>query len=79
MEYSVRQAREHFSQLLDQVISGAEVTISRRGKKLVLMTAIHTKETHKKLPSLKAFREKHACQGLSLSESIVESRDKERY
>lgn len=79
MEYNVRQAREHFSELLDQVVSGAEVIISRRGKKLVCMTAIHTKKTYKKFPSLKAFRSKHAHKGPSLSEIIIESRNKERY
>lgn len=71
---SVKEARQNFSHLLDQVENGEEIVISRRGNIIAHIIPHATVKSNKKLPSLKKFREKIKTKGKSLSKMIHEER-----
>lgn len=73
---NVREARQNFSYLLNQVEKGEEVLILRRHQ-IVAHIIPHThKKSLKTLPSLKAFRAEQKTKGKSLSKMIMEEREK---
>jgi len=76
-EVSVKEARERISLLLDRTQKGEEILISRRGKKVARLVPVGVSE--KRLPDLSAFRASIAVNGASLSQTVVDSRDMERY
>ena len=71
------KAKTHFAQLIDRVIRGERIAISRNGvpvavlQPIALDTKPHPAET---IAQLKKFREKHALGGFSLREMIEEGR-----
>ena len=77
MEVNVKEARNKISSLLDRTQKGEEILISRRGKKIARLVPVDTSE--KRLPDLSAFRSSIAVQGASLSQTVIDSRNSERY
>lgn len=76
-EVSVKEARNRISLLLDRTQKGEEILISRRGKKVARLVPVGVSE--KRLPDLSAFRASITVSGTSLSQTVVDSRDMERY
>lgn len=71
---NAREARQNFSHLLDQVESGEEVIILRRGH-IIAHLIPHTQQNKsKRLPSLSNFRNSIKFTGKSLSETIIKDR-----
>ncbi len=77
MEVSVKEARSKISALLDRTQEGEEILISRRGKKVARLVPVDTSE--KLLPDLSDFRSSIVVRGTSLSQTVIDSRDMERY
>ncbi len=77
MEISVKEARNKISALLDRTQKGEEILILRRGKKVAKLVPAAASE--KRLPDLSDFRTSIAVKGVALSQTVVESRDAERY
>jgi prevent-host-death family protein len=77
MEVSVKEARNSIGTLLDLTQKGEEILISRRGKKVARLVSVGISE--KRLPDLSDFRESIAVRGGSLSQTVIDSRDMERY
>jgi prevent-host-death family protein len=73
---NAKEARQHFSHLLDQVENGEEVFILRRGN-IIAHIVPYKKPAAKPLPSLKEFRSTIKLKGLSLSEMIIKARAEE--
>ena len=71
------EAKTHFAQLIDRVIHGEQIAISRNGMPVAVLQPIaldtkpHPAET---IAQMKKFREKHTLGGLSLREMIEEGR-----
>jgi prevent-host-death family protein len=76
IEVSAKEARDKLGRLLDRVERGDEIIITRRGKRVAVLTSAAECKT---LPSLKKFRASISVKGKTLSETIVEQRQKERY
>ncbi len=76
LEINVKEARSKLSHLLDMVERGEEVIITRRGKKSARLISPTPREH---LPDLKKFRKTIRLKGKLLSETVVSSRDEERY
>jgi prevent-host-death family protein len=77
MEVSVKEARNSIGKLLDRTQKGEEILISRRGKKVARLVPVDISE--KRLPDLNNFRASIAVLGASLSQTVIDSRDMERY
>ncbi len=77
MEVSVKEARNKISELLDRTQKGEEILISRRGKKVARLVPVDTSE--KRLPDLSDFRSSISVPGTSLSQTVIDARDMERY
>lgn len=76
MEVNVKEARSKLSALLDKVEQGEEVIVKRRGRKVAKLIR---PEANHPLPSLKDFRASIEIAGKSMSQTVIESRDEERY
>jgi prevent-host-death family protein len=76
IEVNVKEARKHLSSLLDRVERGEEIIISRRGKPAARLVSPVSKNT---LPSLRDFRASISTTGKSLSETVVDMRQEDRY
>ncbi len=76
-EMSVREARGHLSALLDEVEQGVEIIITRRGKKVAILSPVRT--SGHSLPAMAAFRDSIRSTGRSLSETVIEDREETRY
>jgi prevent-host-death family protein len=72
-EVNVREARKHFSELLDRVSKGEEVIVLRRGEAVARLSQ-PIKPT-KRLPCLSAFRSEMGLSNLSSTELLREERD----
>ena len=77
IEVTVKEARKNFRLILDRVERGEDIVITRRGKKVVRMTNLHDERTS--LESLKNFRMDIQLKGLSLSQTIIDQRNDERF
>ena len=77
MKINVKEARSKLSSLLDQVETGDEVVILRRGKEVARLVSPKAKTDL--LPSLKDFRDSIRITGKSLSNAVMYGRKKERY
>ena len=77
MEVSVKEARNSIGKLLDRTQKGEEILISRRGKKVARLVPVDISE--KRLPDLSDFRASIAVRGASLSQTVIDSRNMERY
>ncbi len=74
---TVKQARGHLSELLDQVANGEEIEILRRGKRVARL--VPSSQETLPVPDLKSFRKSLQVKGKSLSKTVIELRQKERY
>lgn len=70
---NVKEARQHFSDLLNKVEKGEEVFILRRGH-IVAHIIPHIKPATESLPSLKEFRSTLKVKGAPLSKMITQAR-----
>ena len=77
MEVSVKEARNRISALLDRIQKGEEVLISRRGKKVARLVPFDASE--KRLPDLSQFRSSTTVRVASLGQTVINSREMERY
>lgn len=76
IEISVKEARSKLSHLLDRVGKGEEIAITRRGEKVALLVSPEKKQ---KLPKLEAFRSSLKVKGKTLSKTVIEERQAQRY
>jgi prevent-host-death family protein len=79
IEINAKKARGELSSLLNRVENGEEVVISRRGRKVARMVSLREGPNPKRLPSLKAFRARIRISGERLSQTVVLSREEERF
>jgi len=77
LEVNVKEARNNLSKLLDRVENGEVILISRHGKQIARLAP--SKKSTESLPSLKDFRTRLQIQGRSLSETVIELRENERF
>ena len=77
MEVNVKEARDNIGELLDRTEKGEEILISRRGKKVARLVPVDVLK--KRLPDLGAFRASIAVRGAALSQTVIDSRNMERY
>ena len=77
LEINVKEVRSNLSAILDRVEKGEEIVITRRGKRVARISNIENE--HTPLKSLKKFRSKIAIKGKSLSQTIIDQREEERY
>lgn len=76
-QMTVKEARSHFSSLINQVGKGRVIEILRRGKKVARLVAPSGKRVF--LPDLSEFRASVRIKGKPVSRLVVEARTKERY
>lgn len=76
MEINVKTARSRLSEILNRIEKGEEVTITRRGEKIAILSPPAGRQH---LPSLKKFRNSLEASGPPMSQTIIDSRDQERY
>jgi len=77
MEVNVKEARTKISSLLDRTEKGEDVVIIRRGKRVARLVAVG--DACKRLPDLCRFRDSISVKGESLSATIIQGREEERY
>jgi prevent-host-death family protein len=77
MEVNVKEARTKISSLLDRTEMGEEVVIIRRGKRVARLIAVG--DACKRLPDLRRFRDSILMKGKSLSATVIQGREEERY
>lgn len=77
MEVSVAEAKARLSELLKQVEAGENVTITRRGKPVAVLSP--SKKVYEPFPSRAAFRESVGRTGRSIVEELRQMRDEARY
>ncbi len=71
------EAKTHLSKLLERVIKGERITITKHGVPVaILQPPLHLRKTEprKVIAELRKFREKHALKGLSIRDMIEEGR-----
>ena len=77
MKVNVREARKNFSQLLNYVEAGEEITITRNGKEIARLVA--KSKQAKVLPDLTEFRNSIDLTAEPISETIANMRKESRY
>jgi prevent-host-death family protein len=77
VEVNVKEARQKISSLLDRTEMGEEVVIIRRGKRVARLVAVGA--ACKRLPDLRKFRDSILIKGKSLSATVIQGREEERY
>jgi prevent-host-death family protein len=75
---SVAEARQKLRLLLDEVESGKQVALLRRGREVARIVPAPA-EKRRRLPPLKAFRSSIAAAGEPLSRTVIRGRRSERY
>ncbi len=75
---SARQAREKFSELLNDASRGESVTISRHGREIARIVPVESNR-RKKLPNLTKFRSGITVKGRPMSEDVAAMRKEERF
>jgi prevent-host-death family protein len=75
--YTVKQARANLGRLLRRAESGQTITITRRGRNVARVEPPSV--TRSPLPSMMRFRKSIRVKGQSLSATVSELRDQERY
>ena len=71
------EAKTHLSKLLDQVINGERITITKHGVPVAILQpagAAHKEDPKKIIEEIRMFREKNSLDGLSLHDMINEGR-----
>jgi prevent-host-death family protein len=74
---SVAEARKRLKALLDEVSSGHEVSVVRRGQEVARL--VPAKRRQRRLPALGSFRASIRVTGEPVSRSVVRSRREGRY
>lgn len=74
---SVAEARQQLRSLLDEVATGEEVAVLRRGKEVARI--VPPKGRPRRLPSLGVFRRSIVLRGAPMSISVVRERADGRY
>lgn len=77
MEIGATEARDRFSQLLDEVESGETIVITRHGKpvaRLVPVSSPSRERTRETIAELRSFRRGRSLGGVRLRELIDEGR-----
>jgi prevent-host-death family protein len=77
LSMNVNEARRQFRKVLDAAERGESVEITRRGRRVALVTPL-ARRTSKRLPDLSSFRASLNVKG-SRSQSVIELREQERY
>jgi prevent-host-death family protein len=77
VEINVKEARSNLSSILDRVEKGEEIILTRRGKRVARISNLDNKPAP--LKSLKQLRNKIRVKGKSLSQTVTDQRDEERY
>ena len=75
---SVREARLHFSNLLNEAERGSSVSITKRGREVARLVPA-TPELSTVFPELKEFRQSIDVQGKPTSQWVIELREEERF
>ncbi len=71
------EAKTHFAQLLDRVMRGEQIAISRNGAPVAVLQPVsaHSKpDPSQTIARIKMFREEHSLDGLSIRDMIEEGR-----
>ncbi len=71
------EAKTHLSQLLERVMKGEQITITKHGVPVAVLKPPDTREyidTRSVIVKLREFREEHTLDGLSIREMIDEGR-----
>lgn len=74
---SVAEARQKLRALLEEVESGQEIVVLRRGKEVARL--VPPQKRRRRLPSLEAFRRGIRVRGKPLSATVLRTRRDERY
>jgi prevent-host-death family protein len=74
---SVAEARQNFKALLDDVSSGHEVSVVRRGQEVARL--VPPRRRRQRLPPLGVFRASIRVAGEPMSQAVVRSRRESRY
>jgi prevent-host-death family protein len=75
---NIRDARQHLSEIVDAAERGESVVITRRGQKVACVGPVGP-AADGGLPDLSKFRAEIQTKGKSLSASLVDARQQERY
>ncbi len=71
------EAKTHFSQLLDRVAKGEEITITKHGVPVAVLAPVkkrNRKAIRTAIEAIEAFGKRHRLDGLSIREMIEEGR-----
>jgi prevent-host-death family protein len=71
------EAKTHFSELLERVIKGERITITRHGVPVAVLQppeSVRKTGPNKAIAELRKFRQQHYLKGLSIREMIEEGR-----
>ena len=77
MEVNVKVARAKICSLLARTEKGEEVVIIRRGKRIARLVAVG--DAFKRFPDLRGFRDSILVKERSLSATVIQGREEERY
>lgn len=75
---NIREARRRLGEIVDAAERGESVVIVRHGREVARVTPIAS-AGNMCLPDLSEFRKTIRCKGKSLSKTVVEARDRERF
>jgi prevent-host-death family protein len=76
---NLADAKTHLSELVAQAASGEAVCITRRGKLVARLTAVHTPRRPVALATLRALTESMPVQTETAGDFVREMRDGDRY
>ena len=76
---NLADAKAHLSELVAQAASGEAVCITRRGKLVARLTAVHAPRRPVSLATLRALTESMPMQGETAGDFVREMRDGDRY
>jgi prevent-host-death family protein len=74
---SIRDARQHLSELVSAAEHGEKVTITRNGREVAQIVPF--RKQRKRLPDLTAFRASIKLKGKSVSQTVIDGRREARY
>lgn len=75
---NLKEARQRLGHLVDAAARGEVVIITRRGKKVAVLTAV-VDESRRPLPDLSDFRASIEVRGKPISETVLDERREARY
>jgi prevent-host-death family protein len=76
---SLARAKAHLSELVDNVISGEEVCITRRGKPVAKISAVERPRKRIDIEALRALTARMPMQSETAGDFIRRMRDEDRY